>query len=155
MTHILEMAPVTTYIFTQLETLNFPVGDNSSPSTSYGWQGEPNAAATNFTPWMSLTAMTGQPQQAPTLDIYEDGGMWVLNYVVFHAAVNRTQTQTLADRVRNLLASSAPTLVTGAVASWSIHGVKCTNIGGTNRVGEATPYYYTETDSYAVLVSEG
>lgn len=160
---IVERSAVTSGLITQLRTLTFPVGDNSSPTdasgapVAFGWQGEPDAAASNFTPWLSLTPMPGmgQGQDLTTLGGQE---FWLLNYSLFVAGVNRNQSELLADRARNLLCNlgvDSAFTVEGPNAAWTISGVKCPNLGSNNRVGEAIPYYYTQTDSYQVWVTEG
>ena len=59
--HIIERSAVTSGLIVKLRTLNFPVGDNNSPTdvnniaVPFGWQGEPNATGTNFTPWLTLS----------------------------------------------------------------------------------------------------
>lgn len=160
---IVERSAVTSGLIISLRTLGFPVGDNSSPTdvdnapVPFGWQGEPDAAGTNFTPWLSLTPMPGQGQGG---DLRSLGGQefWLLNYSLYVAGVNRNQAELLADRARNLLCNlgvDTVLTVTGESAAWNIVGVKCPNLGSNNRVGEAIPYYYTQTDSYQVWVTEG
>lgn len=160
---IVERSAVTSGLLVQLRTLNFPVGDNSSPTDvnnapiPFGWTGEPDAAGTNFTPWLSLTPMPGQGQGE---DLRTSGGQafWLLNYSLYVAGVNRNQCELLADRARNLLCNlgvDTPLTVTGPSAKWTFAGVKCPNLGSNNRVGDAIPYYYTQTDSYQVWVTEG
>lgn len=167
MPHFIERSAVTTEFVTQLRTLGFPVGDNSSPTDAsnnpvpFGWQGEADAAGTNFVPWFSLTPMPGSaPQQnAPgTLNTLASDSFWILNYSLYMAGVNRNQTELLADKARNLfcnLGLSAQVNCTGALTTWHIAGVECSSLGTNQRVGEATPYYYTQTDNYQVWVTEG
>lgn len=163
MTKIIERSAVTTGLLATLRTLGFPVGDNSAPTDAtnaavpFGWTGEPDAAGTNFTPWISLTPMPGAGQ-GQSLDTLGAEAFWTLNYSVFCAGVNRNQSELLADRARNLLCNAgvdSTFTVVGETASWTIAGIKCPNLGSNNRVGEAIPYYYTQTDNYQVWVTEG
>lgn len=163
MVHIIERSAITNQLLTSLRTLNFPVGDNNFPTDAnnnpvpYGWAGEADAAGENFMPWLSLTPMPGQGQ-GQTLETLGGQVLWLLNYSLFIAGVNRNQSELLADRARNLLCnlgSGGILTVAGPSAHWVIDGVKCPNMGSNNRVGEAFPYYYTQTDNYQVWVTEG
>lgn len=160
---IVERSAITSQLLTILRTLNFPVGDNNSPTNPagepipFGWTGEPDAAGTNFTPWLSLTPMPGNPApQVPGVIMgLGEEEFWLLNYSLYVAGVNRNQCELLADRARNLLCAGTPFTVTGPSGSWAVAGIRCPNIGSNQRVGEAIPYYYTQADNYAVLVTEG
>lgn len=154
MTHLVERSVVTDAIVEALETLGFPVGDNTTPDASYGWQGEPNAASTNFIPWISVTPMPGNGV-AQDLASLGSRGEWLLSYSIYVAGVTRSQSEKMADRARNKLANTFKVECTGEVANWRIQGIACTNIGSNNRVGEAIPYHFTQTDSFQVYVTEG
>lgn len=163
MTNIIERGAVTTGLVDALRTLGFPVGDNNSPTDQagvpvpFGWSGEPDAAGTSFTPWVSLTPMPGAGE-GQTLETLGGQAFWVLNYSVFVAGVDRKQSEALADRARNLLCnlgSNGELVFTGPTADWVLDGVQCTNIGSNQRNGEAIPFYYTQTDSYRVWATEG
>jgi hypothetical protein len=155
--YVVERAPITSEINTLVKTLGFPVGDNSSPGAvgTYGWQDEPNEAGTNFTPWLVITAMPGQGHSDQSISSLAEDAFWLLSYSIFVAGVSRNQTEVLADRVRHLMANLNDVLVTGESASWLIDGARCVNLGSNNRVGEASPYYFTQTDSYTVWVTKG
>ena len=51
----ISRGPITSRLLDELVTEGFPVGDNAAPGVPFGWQGEPNAPGTTFTPWMSLS----------------------------------------------------------------------------------------------------
>lgn len=164
---ILERSAVTTGLVANLRTLDFPVGDNNSPTdidgayVPFGWNGEPDAAGKNFTPWLSVTPMPAAPAGAgapSTIESMSSDGFWVCNYSLYAAGVNRNQCEKLLDRARNLLCNlgvDSPFTVEGETATWTIGGVKCLNLGSNQRVGEAIPYYYTQTDSYQLWATEG
>ena len=144
--------PITTRILTELKGPGFPVGDNSSPEEPYGWSGEPNADSTSFTPWMSLSAMTGTPQRTQAMG--DTGTEWILPYSVFYAGVSRKQAEALADRLRAALTDIVRESVTTETGNWRIQKISCTAIGTSNRIGSSYPDYYTQADSFEVWISK-
>lgn len=95
----LARGPITSRLLLELATEGFPVGDNSAPVMSYGWQGEPNSATSTFIPWLSLSPGPGS-SQAPPGSFGDSQSEWRLGYNVFYAAVTRKQCEALADRMR-------------------------------------------------------
>lgn len=153
---ILERAPITTGLMVALDELDFPVGDNGSPTVPFGWQGEADAAAGTFIPWLSLTPMSGAGSGEQDLSSLAGQAFWVLNYSLYMAGVNRTQCEILADRARAKLCSigaEQQAVVSGESATWEITGVMCTAVGGNVQNTTAIPYYYVQTDNYQVRVT--
>lgn len=149
----IERALVTSTLVANLTTLGFPVGDNSAPGTDYGWQGEPDAADATFIPWLSISPMPGQGQ-FQDLSSLSNRAEWQLTYSVFAAGVNREQCERLADRARNQMVTMGRFDMEGQFANWRIVGIECPSLGSCARVGEAIPYYYTQTDTYRVWVTQ-
>jgi hypothetical protein len=150
----LSRGPITNRILEQLATENFPVGDNTSPTVPFGWQGEPNAPGTTFTPWLSLSP-AGSVPQSPAGPLANTGADWRLSYSVFYAGLSRKQTEALADRMRNNLIFLEREVISTQSGGWKVQKVTCTAIGNTNRVGSAYPDYFTQADSFEVWVSKG
>jgi hypothetical protein len=57
----INRGPITDRVLTELAVDGLPVGDNSAPTTAFGWQGEPNADGSNFIPWMAAYGGTARP----------------------------------------------------------------------------------------------
>jgi hypothetical protein len=145
--------PITTHLITRLETLDFPVGDNTHPEDDYGWQGEPNAAAATFIPWMTITPVNSQPQTI-TGSFADPSTEWRMNYNVFYAGVTRAQSEALGDRIRLALCTTPRGQVSGENGTWRIQKVGCNAIGSNTRVGGAFPDYFTQSDSFEVWITK-
>lgn len=147
----INRGPITGRLLTELEELNLPVGDAKAPTDAYGWQGEPNATASNFIPWVVLTAGTAP---AGTGGFGGSADLWRLPYTVFYAAVRRDQLDWLADKMRNQFVKIERESVVTDSGSWRIQQIRCTSVGGSNRIGTTTPDYYTQTDVYEVWLAK-
>jgi hypothetical protein len=149
----ISRGPVTNQLLERLATEGFPVGDNSSPTVPFGWQGEPNQPGTTFTPWLDLAPTTAIPQNpaGPLSNTYAD---WKLGYTVFYAGISRKQTEALADRMRNNLSYMEREVVDTPTGGLRIQKVACVTIGNTNRIGSAYPDYFTQADSFEVWVTK-
>ena len=145
---------ITNRLLQELDTEGFPVGDNSAPVMSYGWQGEPNAAGSTFIPWLSLSPGVGSAQTPPGT-FGDSSTEWRLAYNVFYSAVTRKQNEALADRMRLNLTNIAREKIDTPTGSWQIQKVSCVAIGNTTRVGSAYPDYFTQADSFEVWVTKG
>ena len=146
--------PVTTRILTELETSGFPVGDNTSPETPYGWSGEPDGPGQTFTPWMTCAALAGAPQRIPGA-LGDTGTEWSLPYSVFYAGVSRKQTEALADRLRTALTNISRESVATDTGNWKIQKISCSTIGSSTKVGSAYPDYFTQADTFDVWITKG
>lgn len=149
----ISRGPITSRLLDELVTEGFPVGDNAAPGVPFGWQGEPNAPGTTFTPWMSLSpgAASLQVQQG----IGDSQSDWRLAYAVAYSGISRKQTEALADRMRMNLTNIVRESVATPTGDWRIQKVTCTAIGNTNRIGSAYPDYFTQADSFEVWVTKG
>lgn len=143
--------PITDRLLAELKETNLPVGDNTIPESAYGWQGEPNSDGSNFIPWMVLTAGTA-PAGTGSLGI--SASEWRMSYTVFYAGVTRAQLDWLADKVRTKFVSIEREPVTTGSGNWRIQQVRCTSVGGTNRIGSTFPDYFTQTDLFEVWLSK-
>src|SRR3954469_25308180 len=141
----ISRGPITNRLLDELATEGFPVGDSASPTTPYGWQGEPNKAGTTFTPWMSLSPGSATLQSPQ--DLADSQMDWRLSYSVFYAGLSRKQTEALADRMRLSLTIIARESVETPTGNWRIQQIRCTAIGNTTRIGSAYPDYFTQADS--------
>lgn len=149
----LSRGPITNRLLDELAVEQFPVGDNAAPKTPYGWQGEPNAPGTTFTPWMSLSPGAATLQAPQTMaDSQSD---WKLAYSVSYAGISRKQTEALADRMRLNLTNIKRESIDTPTGAWRIQKITCTAIGNTNRIGSAYPDYFTQADSFEVWVTKG
>jgi hypothetical protein len=147
-----ERGPITTRIIAELESAGFPVGDNSAPTDAYGWSGEPNETSTTFTPWMSLSALTGVPQRTQAMG--DTGREWIFTYNVFYAGVSRKQSEALADRMRAALTDIQREAIETKTGNWRILKVTCTGVGTNNRIGSAFPDYFTQADTFEVWITK-
>jgi hypothetical protein len=134
-----------------MKELGLPVGDNNAPQDPYGWQGEPNSDGSNFIPWMVLTAGAAS---AGTGSFGASASEWRLPYTAFYAGVTRTQLEWLADRVRVKLCNIERENVATDTGAWRIQQIRCTSMGGTNRIGSTFPDYYTQSDLFEVWLSK-
>ena len=150
----ISRGPITSRLLVELMTEGFPVGDNSSPTTPFGWQGEPNSPGTTFTPWMSLSPAAGT-LQAPAGPLGSTQEDWRLAYAVMYAGISRKQTEALADRMRLNLTNIARESLDTETGKWRIQKTTCTSIGSTSRIGSAYPDYFTQADSFEVWVTKG
>lgn len=150
----ISRGPISSRLLDELTVEGFPVGDNAAPGTPYGWQGEPNAPGTTFTPWMSLSpgAASLQAPAGPLGSSQED---WRLAYAVSYAGISRKQTEALADRMRMNLTNIARESIDTPTGKWRIQKTTCVAIGNTNRIGSAYPDYFTQADSFEVWVTKG
>lgn len=145
--------PITQRLIVELLTEGFPVGDNTTPTTPYGWSGEPNSPDAVFTPWMTISPLAGQAQRLEGA-LGDTGTEWRLPYGVFYAGVSRKQTEALADRLRFSLCNIEREGVASDTGSWRIMKISCTGIGSTNKIGSAYPDYFTQNDTFEVWVSK-
>jgi hypothetical protein len=150
----ISRGPITSRLLTELESEGFPVGDNSSPTVSYGWQGEPNDPGTTFTPWLSLSPGAAT-MQAPSGAMGDSQSEWRLSYLVFYAGLSRKQTEALADRMRLNLTNIARESIVTPTGNWRIQKTTCVAIGNTSRIGSAYPDYFTQADTFEVWVTKG
>lgn len=150
----ISRGPITNRLLAELETEGFPVGDNSSPTVPYGWQGEPNDPAATFTPWLSLSPGTAV-SQTPAGSMGDTQVDWRLNYSVFYSGTSRKQTEALADRMRLNLTNIKRESITTPTGNWRIQKIGCPAIGNTSRIGSAYPDYFTQADSFEVWVTKG
>lgn len=146
-------SPFTNWIITQLETENFPVGDNTHPEESYGWQGEPNGTNSYFIPWMTVTPGPSRSQTPPGA-LADSGTEWIHTYNVLYAGVSRKQCEGLADKQRAILCGTSRVTVPTPTGSWRIMKVSCTSIGSNNRVSGTIPDYSTQSDTFDVWVTK-
>lgn len=147
----ISRGPITLRLLDELKELGLPVGDSTAPEDPFGWQGEPNADAASFIPWLVLTAGTAQ---AGTGSIGSSATEWRLNYSVFFAGVTREQLDWLADRMRIHFAKIERESVATDSGGWRIQQIRCTSVGGTNRIGSTFPDYFTQADQFEVWLSK-
>lgn len=148
----LQRGPLTAYLIAALETSAFPVGDTNSPTEPFAWQGEPNAEGTNFIPWIEL--MSG-PSRLNAMQGFGDTGVdWISSYNVFYAGVNRSQTSTLADRMRLLLNNTARNQIVTDDGTMTVLKITCTAVGSTVKVSSTIPDYFTQTDTFEVWTTK-
>jgi hypothetical protein len=150
----ISRGPITNRLLDELVTEGFPVGDNAQPSVAFGWQGEPNAPGTTFTPWLSLSPGAASLQN-PSGAMGDSQSEWRLAYSVMYAGISRKQTEALADRMRMNLTNINREFVTTNTGEWYIQKCTCITIGNTTRIGSAYPDYFTQADSFEVWVTKG
>lgn len=152
MTSSISRGPITSAILVVMGALNFPVGDNSRPTDPYGWQGEPNSGTSTFIPWLELSSGLGSPQSRQAMG--DTGVDWKLNYNVYFAGISRTQTDALADKIRELLLNMARSVVSTPSGDWRFMKVSVTGIGSSARIPSVYPDYYTQSDAYEVWMTK-
>lgn len=151
MVSTIARGPITDRLITELKVVELPVGDNNTPDTPFGWQGEPNANNSSFIPYMSITA--GAAQQA-TGSFGDSASEWKIPYTVMFAAVHRKQLDWLADKIRLQLTNIRRESVSTDSGNWRITQIRCTSVGGSNRIGSTFPDYYTQADLFEVWLSK-
>lgn len=134
-----------------MRELELPVGDNTMPEDPYGWQGEANTDASSFIPYMSLTAGAARPG---TGSMGLSASEWQLPYTVFYAGVSRGQLDWLADKMRTKLVNIEREPVSAGSDNWRIQQIRCTSVGGSNRIGSTFPDYFTQADLFEVWLSK-
>jgi hypothetical protein len=147
----INRGPITDRLITELKTQGLPVGDNSAPDDAYGWQGEPNRDGSTFIPWMAISAGVAQ---AGTGSFGDSASEWRVPYTVTYACVSREQLDWLADRMRAALVSISREVVVTETGNWRIQQIRCTSVGGSNRVGSTFPDYFTQADLFEVWLSK-
>jgi hypothetical protein len=147
----INRGPITDRVLTELAVDGLPVGDNSAPTTAFGWQGEPNADGSNFIPWMAAYGGTARPGEGSFADSASE---WRLPYTVTYAGVTRNQLDWIADKARKRLVAITREVVATETGNWKICQIRCTSVGATNRVGSPFPDYYTQSDLFEVWLSK-
>lgn len=150
----ISRGPITNRLLAELATEGFPVGDNTAPVASYGWQGEPNSATATFIPWLTLTPGAGTTQNPPG-SLGDSASEWRVGYNVFYAAVTRKQVEALADRMRLNLITIAREKIDTPTGRWQIQKLSCIALGSTTRIGSAYPDYFTQADTFEVWITKG
>lgn len=149
----LSRGPVTTFLLGVLGVVDFPVGDSAKPTVAYGWQGEPNGSSSYFIPWLELSAALGQPQRQQSMG--DPGVDWKLAYNVYFAGVSRSQTEALADRIRNALVNLDRTnVIPTDTGDWVFMKVSVASIGSVQRIPSVYPDYYIQSDSYEAWLTK-
>src|SRR3954462_49602 len=117
----INRGPITDRLITELLVDSLPVGDNSVPLTSYGWQGEPNAEGSTFIPWISIY---GGAATAGMGSFGDSASEWKLPYSVTYAGITRKQLDWLADKARTRLVSITRETVTTSSGNWKIQQIR-------------------------------
>lgn len=146
----INRGPITDRLIAELTELTLPVGDNTMPEDPYGWQGEPNSDLSSFIPWMTISASMAQ---AGIGAMGASADEWRMPYAITFACVSRSQLDWLADKVRNKLTNIERETVTTDSGSWRIQQIRCTSVGGSNRIGPTFPDYFTQADLFEVWLS--
>lgn len=148
----LARGPITTHLLAALrDGTVFPVGDAAPPTEPHGWQGEPNAAGTNFIPWLSFTSGTASVSGGT---LGASASEWRAIYYLTTAGVTRSQTDGVADLARGLVVATERSNIAAGGLSWRILQVRTTSIGGVVRVSSANPAYFVQTDTLEVWLSK-
>jgi len=147
----ISRGPVTDRLLVELRELGLPVGDNSTPDDPYGWQGEPDNEMSNFIPWLTLSASTAQPGTGP---VGMSSADWRMPYTVQFAAINRNQLDWMADTTRSKLANLERESVATDSGNWKFQQVRCTSVGGSNRIASTFPDYFTQADLFEVWLTK-
>ena len=145
------IAPLTDHVITLTKTLGFPVGDATRPQEPHGWQGEPNAAATNFIPWIAVMPGQAGNSSGPMGSSQAD---WRVPYYFTYAGVTRKQTEMLSDKLRQTMTAYTREVVAAYEEKWSIQQFRVISIGGLNRQSQVNPSYYLQTDTIEIWYSK-
>lgn len=128
------------------------VGDNNTPDTAYGWQGQPNDGSATFIPWMSV----GTGNARPTGGTFGDSASeHVMSYSITYSSVARDQGEWLADKMRKEFGNAERQQVDcGEFGTWKILQVQTMSIGAITRIKSSFPDYYVQTDAFDIWVSK-
>lgn len=142
----------TTHLISELTgAFSLPIGDNDAPTQAHGWAGEPNATASNFTPWIVVAPGTAARSEGSMADPQQD---WRLNYFFSACGVSRQQTESIADKIRTVAKGLNKQLVTLKDESWKLTYVHVVSIGAVSRQGATNPPYHLQTDTLEFWLSK-
>jgi len=133
-----------------------PIGDGQAPVAG-GWQGEPNQAGTNFTPYLVLTAGVGN-NQSPAGPLSDTSADWLLSYNLSAFGISRQQCEWIADRGRDslgVLKNTVQQLGPSASFDHTIQKISTAAIGSIQRVDVTNPPYWGQVDQLTVWVTRG
>lgn len=142
---------IVSYLTTQLATLGngIPVGDGIVPKGA-GWVGEPNAPTSVFQPYVVVMAGPSNWSGGPFDDPQAD---WHLAYMLASYNASRQGLDWMADRVREKLDGLRGMTLTLGPASYYIQQARVESIGGTNRIDQTDPPYWSQVDGFTVWVT--
>ena len=143
--------PLTTIVATTMGTITgFPCGIGSIP-TGGGWQGQPNADATNFRPFTLVipqnTNMSVGPLTSPQAD-------WHMPYSVQSFGITAAQAEQMADTARASLHGLRNTLLDLGDGHYKVQQVQVGQIGGLQRVDSTDPPFWGQNDLLTVWLAK-
>jgi hypothetical protein len=157
MSRYIQRSTVTAALLTQLRDTGRPVGDAEMPRNgTAGWLGQPNEAGTNFIAYSVVTPLSTSAGNGPLDDPGAD--VW-FNYSITSFGVSRLQCEDQADlmRLHALLIRKLD------VVQWvdtpheygrRIQSVVVSSYGPIQRLGDADPKIYGQTDTVSLWTSE-
>lgn len=140
----------TQYLLDTLATAEVLVGDAEAASTG-GWDNDPNAAGSSYTPYVSLYPM---PVAAPTGPLADSNADFQAPYSVTSYGISRAQCEFYADKVRSAFDELALVDITLDAHQWKLQLVNATSIGGIQRDDGTEPSEFSQTDVYMCYLSK-
>jgi len=140
---MIERRALTAALVTAIGTgTSMPVGLANSPING-GWDGQPNADGSNFTPYSVITPQTATNATGPMNDPQADRQ---IPYAVSCFGVMPEQTEWMADKARAAAEALKKTTVALGDGNYRIQQVRTDVIGGLQRVDVSEPPYWGQTD---------
>lgn len=129
-----------------------PVGDSTAPDPPFGWDGQPGAVGSKFTPYSVLTPMSSSRASGPMSDTHAD---WQLNYSLSSIGTTREQCEWICDKARSSFITLKNTTVDGVDGTYKIQQIRTESIGGIVKSESVEPHMFGQTDVFSVWVSKG
>jgi hypothetical protein len=145
----IERGPLTDYLLEQISSV-ITVGDAQAPEEG-GWNGPPDAADSEYTPYVVLVPGTAGDSTGPIADSLAD---IQLNYIVTGYGLSRSHVEHYMDLVRKVLVATSRTMVVLGDSSWKIQQVRADSIGGISRNDSIEPSEFSQTDVVVLYMSK-
>lgn len=141
----LARGPITDALLARARALALvPVGDASTP-TGGGWTADPGAAG-GFQAFQVLVPGPASVAEGSLTNAEQD---WMLPYVLTTFAIGRSNTETIADTMRQHLAGWPDVMV----GDWQVRYVQAAALGPVVRHEGMEPKIYSQTDTVQLRVS--
>lgn len=146
---MIERRLLTAAVITAAATAGKPVGYANAPLTG-GWDGQPNADGSNFTPYCVVTPSTATTATGPFDDPQGDRQ---IPYSIASFGVLPEQAEWMADEARAAVEAMKKTTVVLGDGSYRIQQVRTDVMGGLVRVDSTEPPYWGQVDSLTLWLT--
>lgn len=123
-----------------------PIGDAETPDDG-GWTGNPGRSGVVFRPFQVLVPGPASVAEGSLENAEQD---WKLPYVITTFGIGRSNTETVADEVRQHLVEWPDAMVGG----WQVRHVTVAALGPVVRHEGIEPKIYSQTDTVMVWITK-